>query len=268
MQGAYQQVGADGELKHGAIDDDKYTVSAKTYGKMVGLSRTDLINDDLGAFNGIMTALGVEGARFLEELFLVYLMNNSTTLFPTGGGNNNYISGAGTVLGVGGLTEAEKSFRRQVDSDNAPIGVEPEILLVGTANSVNANELFTQTQLQGLQTANTKTRPDGNPHVGKFRPVVSGYLDNTAIKVRTASGSLSVGDAIPNQTQTLWFLLSRARANGGGIISGAFLNGNQRPVIEQADAPFNTLGLQWRAYHDAGAGSGDPKLGVQSKGAA
>jgi hypothetical protein len=54
----------------------------------------------------------------------------------------------------------------------------------------------------------------------------------------------------------------------GGIVLGAFLNGVRTPTLEQADAAFDTLGLQWRAYHDAGVGNGDPKLAVMSKGAA
>jgi ATP-dependent Clp endopeptidase proteolytic subunit ClpP len=265
-KGGYLKVGADGELKHGGFTDDKYTVAADTFGKIVGLTRRDIINDDLSALSRIMSALGVEGARFLEELVYAYFMAQTTTLFPTAGTYNNYISGTGTVLGVDGLTAGEKAFRDQVDADGAPIMVEPAILLVGNTLAIPAAELFTNTQLQGVQTANAKKRPDGNPHVGKFRPVVSGYLDNTNIKQRTdALGEL--GDAIDNQSSTVWFLLANPGPMGA-ILTAAFLNGNQRPVIEQADQSFNVLGLQWRAYHDAGVGNGDPKMGVQSKGAA
>jgi hypothetical protein len=38
----------------------------------------------------------------------------------------------------------------------------------------------------------------------------------------------------------------------------AFLNGNRIPVIESEDAEFDTLGMQWRAYHDFGVGFEDP----------
>jgi len=267
MTGGYRQVGADGELKHGGLTDAKYTVAANTYGKIVGLSRRDIINDDLGALSSIMTALGTEGAKFLEELFYLTFMNNLTTIFPTAGTYNNYISGAATALGVDGLSAGEKAFMDQVDDDSAPLMVNAEILLVGTALSVKAKEIYEQANLQGVQTANAKGRPDGNPHVGKFQPVVSPYLNNTNILQRTDVLD-SVGSAIPNQSATMWFLLPRPVNGYGAIITGAFLNGKQRPTVEQGDPAFDVLGLQWRAYHDAGAGLGDPKLGVMSKGAA
>lgn len=267
MSGGYQKVGADGELKHGGFSDDKYTVAADTYGKIVGLSRRDIINDDLNALNRIMTALGTEGARFLEELFYGYFLNVRDTLFPSAGTYNNYISGAATALGVDALTTAEQKFSDQVDSDDAPLLVNSELILCGTALAITANELYKQVSLDVLQTANTKGRPNQNPHIGKWRPVVSPYINNTAVKQRTdALGSL--GSAIPNQSATQWWLMPAPNQALGGVITGAFLNGNQRPVIEQGDPAFDVLGLQWRAYHDAGVGSGDPKLAVYSKGAA
>ena len=269
LTGGYMKVAADGELQHGGIADGKYTVAANTYGKIVGLSRRDIINDDLGALSGIMTALGVEGAKFLEELAYLTLLNNVTTLFPVGGTYGNYISGASTALGVDGLSAAEKALADQVDMDKAPLMVDAEVLLVGTGLAVTANELFREKSLAGLQTANAKGRPDGNPHIGKFTPVSSPYLNNTALKQRTnILGDTSIGDAIPNQSATQWFLLPKPQNPYGSIITMAFLNGRQRPFVEQGDPAFDVLGLQWRAYHDAGANTGDPKLGVMSKGAA
>jgi hypothetical protein len=51
-------------------------------------------------------------------------------------------------------------------------------------------------------------------------------------------------------------------------VIGSFLNGRTTPVVESSDSAFDMLGLQWRAYHDAGADNGDPKMAVHSKGAA
>ena len=36
------------------------------------------------------------------------------------------------------------------------------------------------------------------------------------------------------------------------MIETAFLNGQEAPVIETADADFNVLGIQMRGYHDFG----------------
>ena len=265
FKGGYMKVGADGELKHGGFTDDKYTVAADTFGKIVGLTRRDIINDDLGALQRVMTGLGVEAARFLEELFYTHLLNQLNTLFPAAGTYNNYLSGATSALGVDSLSDAEELFSNQVDADGAPIMVRSELILTGTALQVQANELFNQVSLRVVQSANSKGRPDNNPHVGKWRPVTSPYLNNTQIKART-DAVVSVGSAIPNQSDTQWFLLPAPSNVLGGVLVGAFLNGQQRPTIEQSDQSFEVLGLQWRAYHDAGVGNGDPRLGVYSKG--
>lgn len=262
-KGGYQQVGADGELKHGGFSDQKFTHSAETYGKIVGLNRRDIINDDLGALNGIMTALGEEGAKFLEELFYVHLLNQLATLFPTNNANLNYLDGTGSDLGVDGLTAAENQLSNMVDADNSPILIEASLLLHGVQDTVLANELYKESSLDVLQTANAKGRPNKNPHVGKYRPVQARYLSNTNIKQRITN----LGQAIPNQTANQW-LLVRPAGPMGGIVIGSFLNGQQRPTIQQGDAAFEVLGLQWRAFHDAGADNGDPKWAQYNKGAA
>lgn len=262
--GTYQMVGADGELAHGGFTDQKFTHSADTYGKIVGITRRELINDDLGALSGVMAALGMEAGLFLEELFWVYLLSRLATLFPTNNANANYVSGAGSALSVDGLTLGETMFGNQVNADFSPILQRSTIILAGTNNSVLASELFTKTAMSVLQTANAKGRPDENPHVGKFRPVISPFMNNTAIKRRiTAKGT-----AIPGQTQTGYILLGPPNEGYGGIVIGSFLNNRKTPIIEQGDPDFNVLGLQWRAYHDVGADDGDPKLAVFVKGAA
>jgi len=264
IDGGYKVVAPGGQLKHGTLSNDTYTHSADTYGKIIGLDRRDLINDDLGALNQIMSSLGIEGARFLEELFYVHLLTVLATLFPTNGSLGNYQEGAATTLDVDGLTTAEQLFMDQTQ-DDAPIGVMSDIVLVGTALSVLAAELFQNVTLQVSQTTggSSKKRPDQNPHVGKWRPVTSPYLNNTGVKQRIPD---IAGDAIPNQSDVQWLLLPRPNASQGSIIIGSFLNGNVRPTIETADAAFDMLGLLWRAFHDAGVDSGDPKLGVYSKG--
>lgn len=266
VEGGYKKLAADGRLSHGGFSDERYQVSADTYGKIIGLNRKDLINDDLGALNRVMSSLGIEGARFLEELFWGHLLANLTTIFPTNDANANYISGAGTVLGVDGLSEGVEKFRNQTH-DDAPILVNPDILLVGSGDEVVANELYRERSLQGVQTANAKRRPDNNPHTGLFEPTVSPFMNNTALKQRTDALD-AVGQAFSNQSDTHWLLLASPSVGAGACVLGAFLNGVETPTISQSDQAFDVLGLQWRAYQDAGVASGDPKLGVYSKGAA
>lgn len=261
-KGSYLPVGNDGQLKHGTFADQKYTISVDTYGKMVGLTRKNLIDDDLDALGGRLTALGIEAAKFLEELAYVQLLTGVGTTWAAG--NNNLSSGAGSDLTIAGLSAAQQLFEDQVDEDAAPLMIEPDRILVGTQDRVQAGQLFNDTDVrEGPGSTSTKKEFTRNPHTSAFRPIVSGYLNNSSILQRVNS----VGSAIPNQNSNQWWMFPNPAIAQGTTIMMAFLNGNRTPFLEQSDAAFDMLGLQWRAYHDAGVGVGDPKLSVRSAGA-
>lgn len=261
-KGSYLPVQADGQIKHGGFSDQKYQISVDTYGKMVGLTRKSLIDDDLDALSGRLTALGVEAAKFLEELAYVALLSQVGTTWTAG--NNNLSTGAGSDLTIAGLSAAQQLFEDQVDEDSAPIMIEPDRILVGTQDRVQAGQLFNDTDVrEGLGTSSSKKEFTRNPHTSAFRPIVSGYLNNTSILQRVNS----VGAAIPNQDGNQYWMFPNPQLPQGATIMMAFLNGNRTPFLEQSDAAFDMLGLQWRAYHDAGTGVGDPKLSVRSAGA-
>jgi len=44
-----------------------------------------------------------------------------------------------------------------------------------------------------------------------------------------------------------------------------FLNGQQSPTIESADADFNTLGVQFRGYHDFGCAMTEYRASVEAQ---
>lgn len=263
MEGGYHKVGIDGELKHGGFYDQKYTIAAETYGKIVGLDRKHFINDDMDAFSRMMSFLGLEGARTIEELVYVYLLGNLATLFPTNNSLGNYISGAATDLTIAGLTAASLAYDNQVDPDNAPLMVEADRILVGTQDKIVAGQLFNQTT---IETSSTSPTFQNNPHASAFRPIVTPYLNNTSIKQRVDFENL--GAAITGQDSNQWFMLGNPSNPQGATLNVALLNGVETPVLQQADAPFDTLGARFRAYHDVGIGSGDPKFMLRSKGAA
>ena len=63
-----------------------------------------------------------------------------------------------------------------------------------------------------------------------------------------------------------WYLL--ADPNDLPVIEVAFLNGQEAPTIETAEADFSVLGIQLRGYHDFGCALQDNRAGVKSKGEA
>jgi hypothetical protein len=137
----------------------------------------------------------------------------------------------------------------QVDADGKPVGIMPQILLVPTAISTTAAQLYKSLEMRD-NTANSKTTTS-NPHQGKYRVEVSRYLGNATYA--GASGRA-------------WYLL--ADPNDLPVIEVAFLNGQESPTIETAEADFNILGVKMRGYHDFGVALQDPRGGLKSKGEA
>ena len=240
----YERVAPGGELKSGTLGEEKYENKADTYGLILEIDRRDIINDDLNAITTVPRKLGRGGGLKINDVFWSTFMNNAS--FFTAG-NKNYISGANTALSIDGLTVGEVAFMDQVDGDGKPIGIMPAILLVPTALSALGSQLFNSTELRDT-TSNTKF-PVSNPHQGKFRVAVSRYLSNAQYT--------------GNSTKA-WYLL--AEATDLPVIETAFLNGQESPTIETAEADFNQLGVKMRGYHDFGCALQDPRGGVKAKG--
>ena len=242
----YQPVAPGGELKHGTLGEEQYTNKADTFGLLLSIDRRDMINDDLGAITLVPRKLGRGSGLKINDVFWTIFLANSS--FFTSG-NKNYLTGADTALTIDGLTKAEVMFLDQVDSDGKPIGIMPAILLVPTALSAMGTQLFKSLEIRDT-TASTKY-PIANPHQGKFRAEVSRYLANTKYTGASAKA---------------WYLL--ADPADLPVIEVAFLNGQESPTIETADADFNVLGIQMRGYHDFGVALQDPRGGLKAKGEA
>jgi hypothetical protein len=244
--GEYEKVTSGGEIRHGTLGEESFTNKADTYGKMLAITRQDIINDDMGALTQVPAMLGRMGALKLNKVFWTAFMDNASFFTGTG----KYIDGATTVLGFTGLDLAVQAFLAKTDglTPASPLGLRPSLLLVPPALETIAKQLFTSTEIRDT-TASTKF-PTANTFAGQYEPVCSQYLSDATIT---------------GYSSTAWYLLADPRAMA--TIEVAFLNGVETPTVETADADFNTLGIQMRAYHDFGAKKQDARGGVKSKGA-
>ncbi|MGH7143187.1 MAG: hypothetical protein ACREJ2_03540 [Planctomycetota bacterium] len=240
----YEPVAPGGELKHGTLGEEKFTNKADTYGLMFSIDRRDLINDDLGAISLVPRKLGRGSGLKINDVFWTAFLN-SAAFFTAA--NKNLLTGADSALGIDGLTKAETAFLEQVDGDGKPIGIMPSIVLVPPAQSAVATQLNRSVELRDT-TVSTRY-PVANPHQGKFRTEVSRYLSNATF---------------PGSSSKAWYLL--ADAGDLAVIEMAFLNGQEAPIIESAEANFETLGVQMRGYHDFGCALQDPRGGLKNAG--
>ena len=243
----YKQVGPTGELTHGTLGEESFTNKADTYGRMEAITRTDIINDNLGALQSVPSALGRGGALKINRVFWLEFLRLVTTFYHTG--HKNVSSGAGSALASAGLQAAALLFNQQTDADGNPLGIEPRILLVPPDLEVTGAELMQSTGVNTGGSSSTAKVPNKNVWAGKFRLEMSRYLNNSAITGHSAAH---------------WFLL--ADPADLAVIEVAFLNGREAPIIESADADFNTLGIQMRGYHDFGVAQQDYRASVRSIG--
>jgi hypothetical protein len=243
----FQLVPPGGEIKHGTLAEEAYTNRADTYGLLLNVTRTDIINDDLGAITTVPKKLGRGAGLALNKVFWTKFLGQIGTLFT--GTRANVQTGAGTVLGLSSLETALTLFLNLKDADGEPIGHEPVILLTGTALGVTAAKIFKDTEMR-MKGNTDATYTTGNPFTGRFRPVISRYIGNTSYTGSTTTG---------------WGIF--ADPGDVPVMEMCFLYGQDSPTVEQADADFNTLGIQMRAYLDFGCNTQDYRGGVWSAGA-
>lgn len=239
----FEKVGASGEIKHGEIADLTYTNKADTYAKMLAITRTDIINDNLGALTDVPMKLGRGSAINLNQIFWTEFLDNSS-FFASG--NSNVNTGVADMT-VGGLAATETIFMNQTDPDGNPLGIQPAILLVPTALKASAMTLMSSERL--IDGTATGTQGDANIWRGRFRVESSPYISNAAYTGYSA---------------VAWYML--ANPSDLPVIEIVALNGRVEPIVETSDAEFNVLGVQMRGYSDVGVSLQEYRAGVRADG--
>ena len=90
------------EFKRGAMGEGQETISLKTYGRVVGMSRQMIVNDSLGAFTKIPEAFGVQSSNLESDIVWAMILSNpvmltdGVTLFNTA--HKNIATGANSAL--------------------------------------------------------------------------------------------------------------------------------------------------------------------------
>ena len=253
--GDLKPVGADGEIKDGGVSEEKAVNQLDTYAKKFCLTRKMIINDDLGAFLKVPTAMGNRAARLVDQLFFERLMANPTMvdgkpLFSTN--HKNLLSGANSALSADSLKKAIKVFLDQTDADGQPVNVEPSILLVPTALKFLAVELTRGAALMMSGGAEQTIRPTLNVLADQNLQIVSSpYLSNA-----------KYGGA----SETAWYLFGKPGTVDTFEIG--YLKGKRTPTVERGDLDFNVLGIWFRVYFDVGIREQDHRGMVKSNGAA
>jgi len=221
----FEEVGPSGELKSAEATDEARSFGAKSYGRISSITRRDIINDDLGALTVVPTRLGRGAAIRLNTNFWSEFAANNATYYEKA------TAASGNALSLTSLKAAVGAYRKLNDADGNPLGVTPSLLLLPPELEIAGAELMGSALIHGTSGA----APSTNVLAGRYQVVSSAYLSSA----------------------TTWWLV----ANPGDLnaMEVLFLNGNRNPVVEQAEADFDTLSIQVRGYFDFGVAKGEPK---------
>lgn len=219
-----------GEVTSGTRAEAKESYRIYSFGRIFGITREALVNDDLGAFSDFVRAYGVSAAS-LEGQELVDLlygaagvgpdMHDAKALFHTDHGNLNGSPAAisGTTFSAGRL-----ALRTATDVDGETIIETAPRFLVTPASL----ETTAETYLTAIYPAQAS---DVNPFAGKFELIVVPQLD-----AKSATAWWIFGDP------TLSPVLEYSYLNDGGLLV------DSRPG-------FEVLGMEFRAVLDYGVGA-------------
>lgn len=213
-----------GEFQHTTRAEAGETMSLKTFGRAINVSRKLLIDDDLGLLGDMTSAMGAAAAQTEAEELVALLTGNPNlsdgqSVFHTSRGNA--ATGAGSALSETSLSTARQHMRTVKGLDGKTIiDAKPRYLVVGPELELAAEKL--------LSAIYAATTDDVAAFAGKLTLVVE-----------------------PRLTGKQWFLLADpARVPA---LQYAYLASAQGVQIQRQEM-FDQLGLKYRAWLDFGCG--------------
>lgn len=266
----FQGLGPTGEIQHGNVGEQSYTLKATTRARMFGISREQIINDDLSAMSTTPTLFGrgagIDVAKTIYSLLIAGLQSDMSTAFFTSSAVTT--KGAkmqpnlleSSALSFATLEAAESAMNVQTDPYGQPFGGRAEVLLVPPGILNLARQLNQSTVLipavttTATSAATMRGVPAQNTLAGKFRPVASTWLSSlTAAQVAASLAKMGVaysGGAAGSATT--WYLACGSQQPAYPIEAG-FLNGQEMPIVERSEMEFDRLGIAFRGFLDFGA---------------
>lgn len=232
------------EMKHGVLDDSKWTVKADVYGRQGELTYMDIVNGDaLDVFGDIMRRFAWGAYRAIAKkcwsLFLNPTADAAGNAFYSSAHSNK---ATGKPLTAAALAEAVAAFitrKRGFGVDaNELLGVRPELLIVPPSLKYTADLITKATTFSPV----ASTVSNYNPHSNYGWRVVS----VTELEDATYGGGYSA---------STWYLA--ANPNKLAAFEVAFLNGQQAPTLRQGDVEIGRLGIKFDGHVDFGVSQQD-----------
>ena len=220
-----KQVTEHGEFTYGTISDHGETYSLATYGRIVGITRKAIVNDDMGAFDRLIPAFGRAAAELEGDIVYGVLSANAAMadgveLFHADHGN---LIDPGATISVDSLGAARAAMRKQTGDQGSYLNISPRFLIVPAELETLANQ-FTSNAYQASASGNI------NPFSTTLIPITEPRLS-----AHSAAAWYLAAD--PNQVDTVEY---------------AYLEGSEGVFIDQ-QVQFNSDGIAFKARLDFAA---------------
>jgi hypothetical protein len=142
-----EKVNESGEFKRGTMGEAKESYRVETYGKVVGITRQVIINDDLDAFTRVPFLFGTSAATLESDVVWSIVtanpkMHDTKALFHA---DHKNLAAAGTDLDVANLGKSRAAMAKQVGLDGKTIlNVRPAFLVVPSTLELTAEQIIAQ----------------------------------------------------------------------------------------------------------------------------
>jgi hypothetical protein len=229
----FDKVNEHGEFERGSIGEAGESYKIATYGKIVGITRQVLVNDDLDAFTRLPRAFGGQAAQLESDLVWAQILGNplmgdGTALFHADHGN----LGAALAIGVAGVSAGRLAMAKQTGLDKKTVlNISPAYIIVPKAKETDLEQFLGQI----VPTKSSDVVPNS---MKKLIPISDPRLDN-GIPRAGVTGSA-----------TNWYLAGDAAQTE--IIELAYLEG-QQGVYTETRMGFDVDGVEVKVRLDVGA---------------
>lgn len=223
-----------GEFTYGQISEGGEAYRVVTYGRIVALTRQAMVNDDLRAFDRLVTGFGDSASRLENRLVYAQLSGNPTmadgkALFHA---DHKNLATAGSALdSIDKLGAGRKDMRKQKGLQGETLNIAPRYLIVPSSLEQVAYQ-YTSSQYTPIQANQVNEFRAGGRTA--LEPIVEPLLDDVS--------------------ETAWYLAANAAQID--TVEYAYLDGSEGPVIE-SQAGFEVDGVSLKARLDFAAKATD-----------
>lgn len=180
-----KKINESGEYTRGTMSETGEEYRLHTYGRIFGITRQTIINDDMDAFTRLPGMWGASASRLQSDLVWGMLLgfnfetmkaaatklSDGKTLFHDD--RNNLISGAGSVLSKEALSLLRQKARKQLTPDKKRMNVMLQNIVVPSTLETMAEQLL-------LNAVNATTDLETNSFKGKYGIIVEPRLDDVS----------------------------------------------------------------------------------------